>query len=145
MHKHIQKSSRVADVCSHNRQACVSHSLSLVISNVYLAPYMSNVLIEKYRIWLILMVKSYSWFEVLIAVVMKGSISWLWCRAACSKSTDFWVTCRLHLQDGRICQARNQHEEGDFLFGLFFDPDNAGDMFPSNVGLRVSSTDYTTL
>jgi hypothetical protein len=59
-------------------------------------------------------------------------------------------TCRFHLQDRRISQARNQREsrlQGEpplallafcfhvgFLLALFFDPEDEGDMFLRNVG-----------
>jgi hypothetical protein len=47
----------------------------------------------------------------------------------------------LHLQGKRVSQARNQHEAGSkaeqhydgLLLGLFFEPEDRGDMFPHNV------------
>jgi hypothetical protein len=46
----------------------------------------------------------------------------------------FGGTYRLHRQGRRIRQARNQREAGSkqnggFLLGLFFDPEDAGNMF----------------
>jgi hypothetical protein len=43
---------------------------------------------------------------------------------------------RLHLQSGGISQAINQHEAGirRSLSGLFFNPEDKGDMFHRNAG-----------
>jgi hypothetical protein len=57
-------------------------------------------------------------------------------------SRHFWGTAHLHVQGQRISKARNQHESrsqaglcfhAGFLFGLFFDPEDGGDMFLQNV------------
>jgi hypothetical protein len=64
----------------------------------------------------------------------------------------FGEACRLHCQGRRISQARNQRESfallatcfyAGLLFGLFFDPEDEGDMLLRNVGWF--STDYTAL
>jgi hypothetical protein len=60
----------------------------------------------------------------------------------------FGGTCQLHLQDRRLSEARNPRENRwlrsaallatcfhfGFLFGLFFDPEDGGDMFLRYVG-----------
>jgi hypothetical protein len=48
----------------------------------------------------------------------------------------FGGTCHLYLQGRRISQARNQATSfhAGFLLGLFFDPEDGGDMFFRNVG-----------
>jgi hypothetical protein len=52
----------------------------------------------------------------------------------------FGETCRLHLQGQKVIQAKMQHEaiskqtSADLLLGLFFDPDNGGEMILRNVG-----------
>jgi hypothetical protein len=51
-------------------------------------------------------------------------------------------TCYLHLQGRRMSQARNQHEAGCKL-GLFFDPENGGEM--SLLNIEWFSTGYTAL
>jgi hypothetical protein len=66
-------------------------------------------------------------FEVLTAVVMKSAT--FWDITLCSKlevNRHFRGTYRLHLR-GRISQARNE-------LGLFFDPEDADDVFLRNVG-----------
>jgi hypothetical protein len=89
-------------------------------------------------------------YEVLRAVVMKGSI--FWDIASCSLlkvNRRFRGTCCLHLQGQSISQARNQLENkwqvkhAGFFLGLFFNPKNGVDMFLQNVGLL--SMDYRML
>jgi hypothetical protein len=49
----------------------------------------------------------------------------------------FRATCLLHLQGRRISQAKNQRKAGgnaNFLLGLFFGPEDVGDMALRNVG-----------
>jgi hypothetical protein len=52
----------------------------------------------------------------------------------------FGVTWRFHLQDRKRSQAKNQQVSACYLFhagfcpGLFFDPENGGDMFFRNIG-----------
>jgi hypothetical protein len=66
-------------------------------------------------------------------------------------SRRYGETCRLHLQGRRMRHSRNQRESSwhaelcccSFLFGLFFDPEDGGDMFFRNVGWI--STDYKAL
>jgi hypothetical protein len=54
----------------------------------------------------------------------------------------FVGTCRLHLHDRRISQARNQHEAvsklAGFLLVLLFYPGDRSDMFLRNVALTFS-------
>jgi hypothetical protein len=92
---------------------------------------------------------SYVRFEILKAVVMKSSI--FWDITPCSPlktNRRFRGTCRLHLQ-GRISRARNQRAllatcfHAGFLSGLFFNPEDGGDMFLRNVGWL--STEYMAL
>jgi hypothetical protein len=85
----------------------------------------------------------YVGFEVLAAVVMKTTI---FCDITpCSPleyNRRFKGTYRLHLQGRRISRTRNQHESRwQAELGLFFDPEDGGDMFLRNVG--CNSTDYT--
>jgi hypothetical protein len=73
-------------------------------------------------------------FEVLTAVVMKSSTFWDITQYIPLKvDRRFEQTCRLHLQDRRKSQARNQDSAGFFL-GLVFDPENGDDMVLLNVG-----------
>jgi hypothetical protein len=56
----------------------------------------------------------------------------------------FRGTRSLHLQGRRISQAKNQREEGSklqaaFLLGLFFDPENDGEMLLRNVGRLLTN------
>jgi hypothetical protein len=92
------------------------------------------------------MVLYYVGTEVLTAVVMKSSI--LWDITPCSPLKIKWCfggICRLHLQDWRLSQARNQHEAGSKqgLLFLLFNPEDGGEIFLRNVGWF--STDYTAL
>jgi hypothetical protein len=70
--------------------------------------------------------------EVLTAAVMKSSV--FWDITLCSPlkfCRRFGGTCSLH--QGRITShVRNQHEAGSNP-GLFFDPEDAGDLFLRNV------------
>jgi hypothetical protein len=43
-------------------------------------------------------------------------------------------TYGLHLQGQKVNYARNHHEAGRFLLGLFFDPEDGDDLFLRNVG-----------
>jgi hypothetical protein len=51
----------------------------------------------------------------------------------------FGGVCRLHFQVRRIRQERNQHEEASkqshtgFLLGLFYDPEDEGDIVLRNI------------
>jgi hypothetical protein len=52
----------------------------------------------------------YVWFDILTAVVMKSSICWDTTPCSPLKANRrFGGICRLHIQDQRINQARNQH------------------------------------
>jgi hypothetical protein len=65
-------------------------------------------------------------FEVLTAVVMNSYVLW-----------DITPCSPFHLQGRRISHARNQSEarsNAGFLLGLFFDPEDGGDMFFRNLG-----------
>jgi hypothetical protein len=83
-------------------------------------------------------------FEVLTGVAMKNYIFCNMSSSPLKVSRCFWGTCCLHFQGRRIGQARNQHEAGGkppchllhtiSLLGLFFDPEDRGDMFLRNVG-----------
>jgi hypothetical protein len=84
----------------------------------------------------------YVGLEVLTAVAMKSSIFWdITPRSPLKVNNRFGRTCRLHLQDRRISQARNQPglclplalTKVSFAWLIFFDPED-GDMFPRNVG-----------
>jgi hypothetical protein len=64
----------------------------------------------------------------------------------------FGGTCRFHLQGRRISQARNWRQgrwlvcsppKACFLLGLFFDPEDSGNMFLQNISWL--SIDYTAL
>jgi hypothetical protein len=92
-------------------------------------------------------------FEVLTVVVIKSTI--FWDITPCSPlrvNRRFGGTYRLHLQCRKTSRAWNQSESrwqaelcfhAGFLLGLFFDPEDRGDMFLRNVGWL--STDYTAL
>jgi hypothetical protein len=70
-------------------------------------------------------------FKVLTAVVLKSSV---FCDiTSCSQLKvirRFGVTCRLHLQGRRILEAKTSMK-----VGLFFYPEEGGDIFLRNVGL----------
>jgi hypothetical protein len=69
---------------------------------------------------------------------MKSSILWDITPVSPLKvNRHFGGTCRLHLQVRRISQAKNQRG-GGFLLGLFFDPEDEGDMFLRDVGLTFN-------
>jgi hypothetical protein len=87
-------------------------------------------------------------FEVLTAVVMKSTI--FWDIMPCSPlkvDQRFRGTYHLHFQGRRISQANRAPLatcfHAGFLLGLFFDPEDGGDMLLRNVG-RLS-TDYKAL
>jgi hypothetical protein len=89
-------------------------------------------------------------FEVLTAVFMKSTI--FWDISPCSPlevNRRFGGTRPLHLQGWRISWAGNQRESrwlcfhAGFLLGLFFNPEDGGNMFLRNFGWF--STDYTAL
>jgi hypothetical protein len=76
-------------------------------------------------------------------VAVKSSIFWdiILCNPL-KANQHFGGTCHLHLQGQRLSQARNQRERKwqaelfhtDLLRGLFFDPEDGGDMFLRNTG-----------
>jgi hypothetical protein len=72
--------------------------------------------------------------EVLTLAVMNSSIFWD-IRPCCSFKVNrcFGGTSHRHLHGRRISQATYLPNAG-FLFGLFFVPEDEGDMFPRNVG-----------
>jgi hypothetical protein len=79
------------------------------------------------------------WFEVLTAVVIKSSILWdITPSSPLEVNRRFGGTCRLHLQGWRISLLYV-----GFLFGLFFVPEDGGDMLLRNVGCL--SAEYTAL
>jgi hypothetical protein len=59
----------------------------------------------------------------------------------------FEGTCRHHFEGRRLEKARSHREaggkpsSGDFLLGLFFNPEHSGNMFLQNISCL--STDYT--
>jgi hypothetical protein len=63
---------------------------------------------------------SKSGFDVLKAMNMMSNV--LWVLMLCSSETVqcFERTCRLHLQDQRLCQAKKPAETDDKLFDLQF-------------------------
>jgi hypothetical protein len=84
------------------------------------------------------------------AIIMKSKI--FWDITLCSPlkvNRRFGGTYRLHLQGRNISWARNQEAllatcfHVGFLLGLFFDPEDGGDVFLRNVSWL--STDYTAL
>jgi hypothetical protein len=63
---------------------------------------------------------------------MNNSVLWdLTPRNPLKVNRRFGGTCRLHLQDRKINQGRNQRESrrARFLTGLFFDPEDGGYVF----------------
>jgi hypothetical protein len=79
--------------------------------------------------------------EVLVAVAMKISFflditPW----SPLKFNQRFEGTCRLHLQGPRINQGHGKHSSAchllnaGFLLGLFFDPEDGGDMLLRNIG-----------
>jgi hypothetical protein len=68
---------------------------------------------------------------------MKSSIFWDVTQCSPLKFNHVSDVRHLHLQGRRISHVRNQHEAGSKLtgqlFGLFFDPEDGGDMFLRNV------------
>jgi hypothetical protein len=89
-------------------------------------------------------------FEVLTAVVTKNSVFW-YVTPCCLLNVNwrYGGTCYLHLQGKRISQARNQQSSAccllyaSFLLGLFFYPEDGGNMFLLNVSWH--SVDYMAL
>jgi hypothetical protein len=92
-------------------------------------------------------------FEVLTAVVMKSTIFWdIMPCSPLKANRHFRRTYRLHFQGRSISRTRYQHEimwqaepcfHAGILLGLYFYPENGGNMFFRNVCWL--STDYTTL
>jgi hypothetical protein len=91
-------------------------------------------------------------FEVLTAVVMKSSIFRdITQRSPLKVNQYFGGIYRLHSQVPKKSQARKKSESrwqvklssAGFLLGLFFYPEDGGDMSLRNIGLL--STDYTAL
>jgi hypothetical protein len=72
------------------------------------------------------------WIEVLIAVDMKSSVFWDITLCGLLKVNRlFGGRCRLHPQ-GRSLRARGQREsrwQTVFMIGLYFGPEDEGDMF----------------
>jgi hypothetical protein len=74
-------------------------------------------------------------FEVFTSVVIQGSILWnITVYSPLKLKRHFRRTFRLHLQGRKIKQARNQGSTCNlnhlgFLFDLYFEPENGGNMF----------------
>jgi hypothetical protein len=92
-------------------------------------------------------------FEILTTLLMKSFIFWD-ITPCCPLKVNrrFGEKFHLHLQGQRISRARNHRESWAllttcfhtvFLFGLFCDPEDGGDMFLRNIGWL--STDCTAL
>jgi hypothetical protein len=89
-------------------------------------------------------------FEVLAAVVIKSSVFWDTTPCSALKlNRRFKGTC-LQLQGWWMSQAKKKKNSlnqiasrAGFLLGLFFDPEDGGDMYHPNIG-RLS-TDYMAL
>jgi hypothetical protein len=75
-------------------------------------------------------------FEVLTVVVMKSTIFWdIKLCSLLKVNRRFGGTYRLHLQGRRISSVvLSTSFDAGFLLGLFFDPEDGGDMFLRNVG-----------
>jgi hypothetical protein len=70
---------------------------------------------------------------------MKSSVFWYMTPYSSLKvDGNFGATCRLLLQGRKVRQETNVEAGGNqssgFLFGLFFGPENGGDIFLWNVG-----------
>jgi hypothetical protein len=85
----------------------------------------------------------FTFIKILLLNILFIKSSTSWDIALCSPlivNRRFRGTCLLHLHGRRISQAKNQHEvcskqlHAGFLLGLFFDPENGGDVFLRNVG-----------
>jgi hypothetical protein len=97
------------------------------------------------------MLAACTWSTILTefaAMIEKSSI--FWDITPCSQlkvNRRFGRICHHHIQSRKIGPVRNQREckwpQVGFLLGLFFDPEDGGDIFPRNIS-RLS-TGYTVL